>query len=110
MANPITPEGLREAGFSPHSYGWEYPVGDKAVEVHRLQSPKPELVLVTDLDGTLLGGSSAWRRRLYAWLVEQRERVLHIFCTGRDLRSVARLLQEEDRLGLLVVALFGLAP
>jgi hydroxymethylpyrimidine pyrophosphatase-like HAD family hydrolase len=61
---------------------------------------QPELVLVTDLDGTLLGGSSAWRRRLYAWLVEQRERVLHIFCTGRDLRSVARLLQEEDRLGL----------
>jgi hypothetical protein len=58
---------------------------------------QPELVLVTDLDGTLLGGSSAWRRRLYAWLVEKRERVLHIFCTGRDLRSVARLLQEEVR-------------
>jgi hypothetical protein len=60
----------------------------------------PELVLVTDLDGTLLGGSAASRRRFYAWLVARRQQVLHVFCTGRDLRSVARLLDEEDRLGL----------
>ena len=60
----------------------------------------PELVLVTDLDGTLLGGGPEWRRRFYAWLVARRQQVLHVFCTGRDLRSVARLLEEEDRLGL----------
>jgi hydroxymethylpyrimidine pyrophosphatase-like HAD family hydrolase len=60
----------------------------------------PELVLVTDLDGTLLGGTKAWRRRFYAWLLARREQVLHVFCTGRDLRSVARLLEEEDSLGL----------
>ena len=51
----------------------------------------PELVLVTDLDGTLLGGSPAWRRRFYGWLERERQRVLHVFCTGRDMRSVAAL-------------------
>jgi hydroxymethylpyrimidine pyrophosphatase-like HAD family hydrolase len=61
----------------------------------------PDLVLVTDLDGTLLGGTPAWRRRLYAWLATERHRVLHVFCTGRDLRSVARMLRaEEEALGL----------
>jgi hydroxymethylpyrimidine pyrophosphatase-like HAD family hydrolase len=60
----------------------------------------PELVLVTDLDGTLLGGSDPWRKRLYRWLQEERGRVLHVFCTGRDLASVARVLREEKQLGL----------
>jgi len=60
----------------------------------------PELVLVTDLDGTLLGGSDPWRRRFYGWLQAERQRVLHVFCTGRDLASVARLLREERELGL----------
>ena len=44
----------------------------------------PELVLVTDLDGTLLAGKPADRRRLYRWLSECREQVLHIFATGRE--------------------------
>lgn len=61
----------------------------------------PELVLVTDLDGTLLGGSERWRRRFYAWLARRRESVLHVFCTGRDLRSIARLLQQDALHGLL---------
>jgi hydroxymethylpyrimidine pyrophosphatase-like HAD family hydrolase len=61
---------------------------------------RPELVLVTDLDGTLLGGSPLVRRRLYAWLEAERHRVLHMFSTGRDLRSVARLLLEERERGL----------
>jgi HAD superfamily hydrolase (TIGR01484 family) len=61
---------------------------------------RPELVLVTDLDGTLLGGSPLGRRRLYAWLEAERHRVLHMFSTGRDLRSVARLLLEEREMGL----------
>ncbi len=61
---------------------------------------QPELVLVTDLDGTLLGGSLGERRRFYAWLEQQRSRVLHVFCTGRDLTSVARLLVEDEHMGL----------
>jgi hydroxymethylpyrimidine pyrophosphatase-like HAD family hydrolase len=60
----------------------------------------PDLVLVTDLDGTLLGGAMEVRQHLYAWLGAQRHRVLHVFCTGRDLRSVARLLAEEADAGL----------
>ena len=61
---------------------------------------QPELVLVTDLDGTLLGGSLEQRRRLYGWLARQRDRVLHVFCTGRDLASIDRLLAQEEALGL----------
>jgi hydroxymethylpyrimidine pyrophosphatase-like HAD family hydrolase len=60
----------------------------------------PDLVLVTDLDGTLLAGEDPWRRRFYGWLRLHRQRVLHLFCTGRDLASVARLLEEEQELGL----------
>jgi hydroxymethylpyrimidine pyrophosphatase-like HAD family hydrolase len=60
----------------------------------------PELVLVTDLDGTLLGGATPERRRFYRWLAEQRHRVLHVFCTGRDLSSVARVLREDEPIGL----------
>jgi hydroxymethylpyrimidine pyrophosphatase-like HAD family hydrolase len=61
----------------------------------------PALVLVTDLDGTLLGGSSSWRRRVYGWLERSREQVLHVFCTGRDLGSIARLLQDDADHGLV---------
>ena len=60
----------------------------------------PELVLVTDLDGTLLGGPSEERRAFYRWLAEQRERVLHVFCTGRDLGAIALVLGEDEPLGL----------
>ena len=60
----------------------------------------PQLVLVTDLDGTLLAGPSPWRRWLYRWLVRERHRVIHVFSTGRDLRSVARVLAAEPELGL----------
>ena len=61
---------------------------------------QPDLVLVTDLDGTLLGGSPRWRRRLYRWLAARRESVLHVFNTGRDLDSIARLLEEEAAMGM----------
>ncbi|MEB3308524.1 MAG: HAD family hydrolase [Cyanobacteriota bacterium] len=60
----------------------------------------PQLVLVTDLDGTLLDGPSTWRRRFYAWLLAERRRVLHVFCTGRDLRSVAAVLTGDPSHGL----------
>ena len=71
--------------------------------LQQLSAPLPEapdLVLVTDLDGTLLGGATAERRRFYGWLAEQRQRVLHVFCTGRDLSSIARVLQEDEPIGL----------
>ena len=61
---------------------------------------RPQLVLVTDLDGTLLAGSLAWRRRFYDWLQRRRQQVLHVFCTGRDLTSVARLLDDDASHGL----------
>lgn len=63
---------------------------------------QPQLVLVTDLDGTLLGGPLAWRRMFYRWLsgVIQSGQVLHLFCTGRDLGSVARMLEDEAATGL----------
>jgi hydroxymethylpyrimidine pyrophosphatase-like HAD family hydrolase len=60
----------------------------------------PDLVLVTDLDGTLLGGEMEERRRFYRWLVEQRQRVLHVFCTGRDLAAIAHVLAEDEPIGL----------
>lgn len=69
-------------------------------QIQALLPTSPELVLVTDLDGTLLGGSDPWRRRFYQWLRDRRHGVLHVFCTGRDLNSVARLLQGEESLGL----------
>jgi hydroxymethylpyrimidine pyrophosphatase-like HAD family hydrolase len=60
----------------------------------------PELVLVTDLDGTLLEGSPGWRRRFYRWLAATQTSVLHVFNTGRDLASIERLLVEEAAMGL----------
>lgn len=71
--------------------------------LQRLVAPwpsQPELVLVTDLDGTLLAGPDPWRQRLYGWLGRQRQRVVQVFSTGRDLGSVERLLQSEAWLGL----------
>jgi hydroxymethylpyrimidine pyrophosphatase-like HAD family hydrolase len=62
--------------------------------------PAPELVLVSDLDGTLLAGEIVERRRAYSWLRRQRDRVLHVFCTGRSLASIERLLVEQRPLGL----------
>jgi hydroxymethylpyrimidine pyrophosphatase-like HAD family hydrolase len=87
---------------SPRFHPVLSPISRQQLEQH-LGAPlprDPELVLVTDLDGTLLGGSLAWRRRFYAWLARERQRVLHVFCTGRDLQSVARLLATDDSHGL----------
>ncbi len=53
---------------------------------------QPELVLVMDLDGTLLAGSLSQRRQFYGWLQRQRSRVLQVFATGRSLSSLAPLL------------------
>ena len=56
----------------------------------------PKLVLVTDLDGTLLAGKAADRQRLYRWLDACRDEVLHIFATGRERRSVAELFDGQE--------------
>jgi hydroxymethylpyrimidine pyrophosphatase-like HAD family hydrolase len=67
----------------------------------RTQLPSaPELVLVTDLDGTLLEGNPRWRRRFYRWLASRQDTVLHVFNTGRDLASIARVLEQEAAMGL----------
>jgi len=67
----------------------------------RTQLPSaPELVLVTDLDGTLLEGNPRWRRRFYRWLATRQDTVLHVFNTGRDLASIARVLEQEAPMGL----------
>jgi hydroxymethylpyrimidine pyrophosphatase-like HAD family hydrolase len=60
----------------------------------------PRLVLVTDLDGTLLGGSLAERRAFYGWLERRRQEVLHVFCTGRNLASIDQLLRQDEAVGL----------
>ncbi|MCU0528382.1 MAG: HAD family hydrolase [Cyanobium sp. Prado107] len=60
----------------------------------------PELVLVTDLDGTLLGGETDERLSFYSWLRRERQRVLHVFCTGRSLNSIKGLLREQRPMGL----------
>ncbi len=54
----------------------------------------PQLVLVTDLDGTLLAGDRRDRLTLYRWLASEREHVLHLFATGRDLRSIGALFDD----------------
>lgn len=56
----------------------------------------PELVLVTDLDGTLLEGEREERRRFYAWLASCRQQVLHVFSTGRSLESIAEVLEQDE--------------
>ncbi len=56
----------------------------------------PRLVLVTDLDGTLLAGDPQERQFLYRWLADRREQVLHIYATGRELRSIAALFHDPE--------------
>ncbi|MEU6236595.1 trehalose-6-phosphate synthase [Kitasatospora sp. NPDC047058] len=54
----------------------------------------PARVLVTDLDGTLLGGDRADRRRLHAALARHPE-VTVVFATGRGLSSVREVLRDR---------------
>ena len=55
-----------------------------------------EVVIATDLDGTILGGSAAERAHLYRWIVRERHRVGLVFVTGRSLESVRPLLDDPD--------------
>ncbi|REK91823.1 glucosylglycerol-phosphate synthase [Streptomyces inhibens] len=51
-------------------------------------------VLVTDLDGTLLGGDSTDRRRLRQAL-DRHPEVTVVFATGRSLPSIERILRQD---------------
>ncbi|MFF7245944.1 trehalose-6-phosphate synthase [Embleya sp. NPDC008237] len=50
-------------------------------------------VLVTDLDGTLLGGTDAERRRLHG-ILSRHPRITVVFATGRGLASVREVLAD----------------
>ncbi|WP_327174517.1 trehalose-6-phosphate synthase [Streptomyces sp. NBC_01335] len=59
--------------------------------------PAGERVLVTDLDGTLLGGDRESRLRLLRAL-ERHPEITVVFATGRSLSSVRTLLREDPLL------------
>jgi hydroxymethylpyrimidine pyrophosphatase-like HAD family hydrolase len=95
------PLGLGGAAWAPGPSPRSKPPRDRFQEQLGAPLPsRPDLVLVTDLDGTLLEGPSRIRRQVYGWLATQRHRVLQVFSTGRDMRSVARLLATESSMGL----------
>jgi len=54
-----------------------------------------DFVLATDLDGTFLGGSDEDRKRFYAWIEGQRDRVGLIFVTGRDPGFISDLTRKR---------------
>lgn len=54
----------------------------------------PSLVLATDLDGTFLGGNLQQRTEFYEYVESNRERMLLVFVTGRDLDAIDRLSAE----------------
>ncbi|MFF7754950.1 trehalose-6-phosphate synthase [Streptomyces sp. NPDC007971] len=56
--------------------------------------PSPVRVLVTDLDGTLLGGDDRARRRL-RHLLDLHPCITVVFATGRSLHSVRSILQSD---------------
>jgi HAD superfamily hydrolase (TIGR01484 family) len=61
---------------------------DQAAPTPSHDSP---VVLATDLDGTFLGGSDAERDALYSTLNANRDRVMLIFVTGRDIPFIREL-------------------
>ncbi|GAA5090224.1 HAD-IIB family hydrolase [Nocardia iowensis] len=56
-------------------------------------APRPGKILVTDLDGTLLGGSTADRLRLRNALAHHPE-VTVVFATGRGIESIRAVLRD----------------
>jgi len=63
-------------------------------EVPSYGANSADLLLATDLDGTLLGGSTDERSRLLDLLNEIRNRTLLIFVTGRGLESIIPVLND----------------
>ncbi|WP_445633092.1 HAD family hydrolase [Nostoc sp. DSM 114161] len=56
------------------------------------------LLLATDLDGTFLGGSEQERSQFYQYIHEQRDRILLIYVTGRELYRISQLFHEEPNI------------
>ncbi|BAY80208.1 putative hydrolase of the HAD superfamily protein (plasmid) [Nostoc linckia NIES-25] len=56
------------------------------------------LLLATDLDGTFLGGSEQERSQFYQYIHQQRDRILLVYVTGRELDRVSELFEEEPNI------------
>lgn len=54
------------------------------------------LLLATDLDGTFLGGSQQQRAKFYQYIQSQRDRLLLVYVTGRELDWISRLYQDPN--------------
>ena len=52
------------------------------------------LLLATDLDGTFLGGSAPEKAEFYQYIQEQRDRILLVYVTGRELDLVEELYED----------------
>ena len=52
------------------------------------------LLLATDLDGTFLGGSAPEKSEFYQYIQEQRDRILLVYVTGRELDLVEELYED----------------
>lgn len=60
-----------------------------------LNSP-PSVILATDLDGTFLGGSDGQKTEFYQYIQENRDRLLLVFVTGRELDITFPLYDEPN--------------
>ncbi len=56
------------------------------------------LLLATDLDGTFLGGSQQQRSEFYQYIEKQRDRLLLVYVTGRELDWINNLLIENPHI------------
>ncbi|MEG4589165.1 HAD-IIB family hydrolase [Microcoleus sp. MOSTC5] len=56
------------------------------------------LLLATDLDGTFLGGSNQQRSEFYQYIQDQRDRILLVYVTGRELDRIRKLFDEEPNI------------
>ncbi|MDZ8079699.1 MAG: HAD family hydrolase [Nostoc sp. DcaGUA01] len=56
------------------------------------------LLLATDLDGTFLGGSEQERSQFYQYIHDQRDRILLVYATGRELDRISQLFDEEPNI------------
>lgn len=57
---------------------------------------QPSLILATDLDGTFLGGSDLQKIAFYQYIQENRDRILLVFVTGRELDITFALYDEPN--------------
>jgi len=54
------------------------------------------LLLATDLDGTFLGGSDVQRYEFYQYIHDQRDRILLVYVTGRELDRITELYEDPN--------------